>query len=393
MQVKKRLWVAAAAALMVAACGGGGGDSGQVPKAQITSIKSFGDSLSDTGTFSAALGNRIFGVKDTPNWVDRIGTLYNISKPNCNFYSFTGTTFVQNPDKTCTNYAIGGGVVKYPNASGGAAVPFTIPTQLSTAAAVHGSYSASDLLLVDGGGNDAAALITAYLGAASGAAGAQAYAGFLSEVLPAATVGAALATGAAGAASIGGAYMTKLADVLYDSVKTSALDIGAKRVVILNIPSVTDTPRFKLVLGQVAAANGGGAAGAAAVAQLDGLFRSWIGAFNSQLAKRAAGNSSVIVVDFYANFTDQVKNPAQYGLTNITTPVCPVVAVTSGGPQYNFATCTAAGLSAQTPPAGATGGSGWFNSWAFSDGFHPSPYGYQLMAQMVSKELAAAGWL
>jgi len=30
---------------------------------------------------------------------------------------------------------------------------------------------------------------------------------------------------------------------------------------------------------------------------------------------------------------------------------------------------------------------------AFSDGFHPTPYGHQLMSQLVSRSLAQAGWL
>jgi len=46
-----------------------------------------------------------------------------------------------------------------------------------------------------------------------------------------------------------------------------------------------------------------------------------------------------------------------------------------------------------TPPAGATGGANWWQTYAFSDGFHPTPYGYQLLGQLVAKSLATAGWL
>jgi outer membrane lipase/esterase len=63
-----------------------------------------------------------------------------------------------------------------------------------------------------------------------------------------------------------------------------------------------------------------------------------------------------------------------------------------GLPTYNFATCTDAALSA-APPAGATGGANWWKTWAFSDGFHPTPYGHQLLAQLISRTLAQAGWL
>jgi lysophospholipase L1-like esterase len=46
-----------------------------------------------------------------------------------------------------------------------------------------------------------------------------------------------------------------------------------------------------------------------------------------------------------------------------------------------------------TPPAGATGGANWWQTYAFSDGFHPTPLGYQLLSQLVAKSLASAGWL
>ncbi len=115
-------------------------------------------------------------------------------------------------------------------------------------------------------------------------------------------------------------------------------------------------------------------------------------AFNQQLANKFAGDSRVVIVDFYTNFNDEVANPAQYGLTNVKTPACPVTGVGSDGlPSYNFQTCTAAALSAN-PPAGQSSPD-WWKRYAFSDGFHPTPYGYQLMSQLVSRSLAQAGWL
>jgi outer membrane lipase/esterase len=33
------------------------------------------------------------------------------------------------------------------------------------------------------------------------------------------------------------------------------------------------------------------------------------------------------------------------------------------------------------------------SKYQFADGVHPTPYGYQLLAQFVSKNLAAKGWL
>ena len=63
----------------------------------------------------------------------------------------------------------------------------------------------------------------------------------------------------------------------------------------------------------------------------------------------------------------------------------------NGLPAYNFATCTGAALSAN-PPAGASG-AGWWERYAFSDSFHPTPYSHQLIGQLVSRSLSQAGWL
>ncbi len=387
---------AIAAAVIVAACGGGGAEPPS-SKVGIKSVKVMGDSLSDSGVFQGIPGfGRVFSVQDSSSepatiWTERTAAILGTSAL-CSFYKFTGTTFIANPVAGCTSYAIGGGRINNPASSGGAASPQSIVTQLQQAGAVAGTYAATDLLLIDGGGNDAADLVGAYLKASSD--GGAAYSALLASVLPPATVATTLAGGAAGAAQAGGLYMTALADTFYAAIKANALDRGAKQVAVLNMPGITNTPRFQMVLDSIAAAYGGGTAGATARAQSEGLFKSWVVAFNTELSARFAGDSRVTVIDFYSNFNDQVANPAQYGLTNVKTPACPITGVGSDGlPSYTFQTCTASALSGMTPPAGATGGADWWKTYAFSDGFHPTPYGYQLLGQLVSKSLADAGWL
>jgi phospholipase/lecithinase/hemolysin len=187
--------------------------------------------------------------------------------------------------------------------------------------------------------------------------------------------------------------MTALANNFADMIKTRALDKGAQRVAVLNMPGVTNTPRFQFVLDGIAQASGGGSAGAAARAQSEALFKGWVEAFNAQLAQRFAGESRVVVVDFYTAFNDQVANPAQWGLTNVKGFACPITGQDSSGlPTVTWPTCTDAALAANVP-AGATGGANWYKTWAFSDSFHPTPYGHQLLAQLISRSLATAGWL
>jgi phospholipase/lecithinase/hemolysin len=394
--------LATATAAIVAGCGGGSADPTS-QRAGITSVKVMGDSLSDSGVFKGIPGfGRMFSVQDSasePNtiWTERIAAL--LGTPQlCNFFKSTGTSFIPNTVTGCTSFAVGGGRINNFNPLTGAGnSPLSITFQLQTASAA-GNYKSSDLLLVAGGGNDAADLVTAYL--AAGTDGGVSFARMAGTLLPPATLNPLLAGGQTGLAQAGGLYMVALADMFYGSIKTTALDKGAEKLAILNMPGITNTPRFQMALAGVAAAYGGGTAGATARGQAEALFKSWVEAFNAKLATNVAGEKRIVLVDFYTAFNDQLANPAQYGLTNVTTPACPAVRdsqgqlVLSGGlPTYNFQTCTAAALSAMTPPPGATGGANWWQTYAFSDGFHPTPLSYQLLSQLVAKSLATAGWL
>lgn len=392
MLMRSRL-VAALAAAVLASCGGGGSEP-LVSSAGITSIKVMGDSLADSGTFEGNDGyGRIFSVQGSesePNviWTERTASVLGLA-PLCPFFGIaisadplTPPAVTTNP--ACSSYGVGGGRINYPDSKGGEDSPLSIVMQMKTAAAVNGSYSASDLLLIDGGGNDAADLVGAYLAAAkdSGAS----YQALLLTLLPPATVGAVLPT-TGGPEQAGGLYMQALADKFYATIKTNALDKGAQRIALLNMPGITNTPRFQMVLASIEQANGTDARNGA-----ETLFRSWISAYNLRLSANVGSDPRVTVVDFFSSFDDQVQNPEQYMLTNVTTPACPVTGVDSDGlPEYNFQTCTATALSA-APPTGVTDPN-WWKTYAFADGFHPTPYGYQLLGQLVAKSLATAGWL
>lgn len=373
-------WVAVAvSAAVLAACGGGGADT--TPATAVTAVKVMGDSLADSGTFGLKFtvqGAAPTGAGSTAIWPERVAASY--GRTLCPHYVSAGGSFSAKAD--CTNYAVGGGRINNFTAP---TSPVSILQQLKDAGAA--GYATGDLVLIDGGGNDAADLIGAYLGASRD--GGKAYAALLGTVLDAATVNSLLAGGATGMAQAGGAYMQALATQFAATIKAQTLDKGATRVAVLNMPGVTLTPKFRMVLASISAANG-----AAAAAQAQTLFDGWVQAFNAKLAAALAGDGRLTVVDFYASFKDQAEHPAQYAYTNVTTPACPATGVGSDGlPTYSFPTCTAAALSAMTPPAGATGGADWWKSYGFADSFHPTPFGHQLMGQLVSRSLSQAGWL
>jgi phospholipase/lecithinase/hemolysin len=134
---------------------------------------------------------------------------------------------------------------------------------------------------------------------------------------------------------------------------------------------VTLTPRFQGVLAQVAQVSG--SAGAAA---LQGAIQQWIAGFNAQLAADVNGDTRVAQVPLAADFVDEMAHPANYGLANVTVPVCS----DTGFP----ATCVDANLDATLPA---------WNTYLYSNSFHPTPYGHHLLASSVARALARAGWL
>ena len=372
MRISRTIRLAAGAviaALLLASCGGGNDPS-------VTRLVVAGDSLADAGTYGLkfTVQNANAPAAGFPIYPEIVADAYELGD-QCNYYVSTNSGFARNSEPNCSNYAIGGGRILNPAANGGADSPLSIPRQLQAAGADFVIYGEKDMILVDGGGNDAADLVGAYLGAASGDAGATAYRNFLLQQLTATEADGALAQ-PNGAAVAAGLYMQRLADTFYDAIDTHVLDRGASQVVVLNMPDITLTPRFQAVLAGVRAANG-----AQAAAQLQGAIQQWITAFNTQLATRIGDDDRVTLVDFYGTFTAQVANPADFGLDNATTPACPAVGVDGQGlPTYDFPTCTSAALD-QNPPAGET--AGWWRTWLFSDGFHPTPYGHALLADAI----------
>jgi outer membrane lipase/esterase len=352
----------------LSACGGND------DKPQIGQVYVMGDSLADVGTFGFK-----FTVQDANNpkgfpiWPQIVADKVGVNgSAQCNFFSITTTT-TQNT--ACTNFAIGGGRIRVKDADGGNISPLTVGTQMESKLA-FGDYHSTDLVLIDGGGNDAADLVAAYLGATS-PAGLASYRTFLQQQLDMAVVAGYLDSPSPDYSAAATAYMQKLADTLYGQIKTRALQRGAMHVAVLNIPDITLTPDFKAML--LLLRNQGGQAYADGVAA---KIRLWVGAFNAQLKAQVGNDSRVALVDFHTDFAHQMNNPAAYGLTNVTDPVCPAGSSTA----LTFLTCTSTAIETGKTP-------GWWVAHAFSDGFHPTPRGHSLLADSVARALTRAGWL
>ncbi len=345
------------AAFVLTACGGGGHS--------VSAVKVAGDSLADSGTFGIK-----FTVQGNPIWTELVADA--VGAPDlCARYGATSpTNVVLNPQAAgCTSYAVGGARI---NPAGGAAAdtsPLSVVQQLKTMASER-RFKPDELLLVDGGGNDVADLATAVgkaVPVALGGDGGASFAALLGELLTPAEVGANIANPLAA----GTLYMTRLADLLADTVEQQALHKGARRVVVVNVPDVTVTPRFLFILQVTALRSGQPAADG-----FKALVGAWVTAFNDRLNARLGKKPQVAIVDFNRLLTQWVTTPAAFGLTNVTQPACPNLAPPDAEPVYNIAACTTASLNV------SFGNESW-RSYVFSDNFHGTPKTNELVADAV----------
>jgi phospholipase/lecithinase/hemolysin len=143
----------------------------------------------------------------------------------------------------------------------------------------------------------------------------------------------------------------------------SMLNNGAKRIVVTNLPDVSQTP---YALGTITVTAG------VADNSTQQLILAMTSAFNEKLKTELSGLSGVLFVDVFTENQKQIANKAQFGLTNVTDTAC----------QGRSLVCNALNL---IP--------GDTSRYLFADGVHPTPYGHKLLAQLINKELVLAGWL
>lgn len=396
MRKTRNGFLAALGCVLLAACGTGSPSGAPTTPGNFRAVVSFGDSLSDIGTYAPATsvaGNGqppYFGGKFTTNngtvgtvWVENLAKSLGIVITPAEV-GFGGSSVhcpaAANPAlaATCTAYAQGGSRITDPNGSGHlsasgtpAALSVPVVTQIAHHLERFGRFHDTDLIQIWVGSNDVFAQFGAYRAAAAQIQ-AEAAAGTLSADQAQQRLFQAQSTAQG--------EMKKAAQELAGYVRTQILAKGGKYVAVFNLPDSTLTPFGASLRASPATAD--------AVPVLSGL----VDVFNLWLRDSLTG-MPVRIVDQNTPGKDVYANPGKYGLVNNTAPACDAAkisaitrgAVTDGSSLFCNATPGA-------PYNGIRDGADVL-SWQFADGVHPTTGGHRIIGDYVTQQLRAFGWI
>ena len=387
-------------AALLAACGGGdapipgsGAPSGApTTRGSFTAVVSFGDSLSDIGSYAAATVHpfgpppaNTIGGKFTTNVDGNLGTLWvenlatalgltvTLAEAGFNKASVKCPIAAAVPAlaSTCTAYGQGGsritdtkGYGQNPDGSGMLAVP--VVTQIANHLARFGSFKDSDLILVWAGDNDLFRQLDDFKTAATkisaDAALNHSPADEVNRQLFSAQTAAQLA-------------MKKAAQDLSGYVRSQILAKGGKYVAVVTPVDIAVTP-YGLSLTP---------ASRAFATTLTNTFNLWL--------RDGLTDQPVLWIDSTAMLRDISSNPANYGLVNVTAPACDIAKISAltGG-----AVADGNSLFCNTTPGAAynslvTGADA--NTWLFADSVHPTTGGHKAISDLFTRQLKSFGWL
>ncbi|MDG0023308.1 SGNH/GDSL hydrolase family protein [Trinickia sp. Y13] len=354
--------IACAAFALLAACGGGGDSSPPASSTPAGGVAlqavSFGDSLSDVGTYAwyakANFGGGEFTTNPGSIWVEDVAAYYGSSLAPAYSGGFTMATPTA---QSGLGYAQGGArVALQPGVGNPVLSTVPITTQIQNYLSAHGSFNGNQLVMIQGGPNDiftAAAVIAANPASAA------------TEVTAVQNAAIALA-GAVG----------------------TLLQNGATKVVLVNVPDIGKTP-----LG-LSSSDGG-----ALLTQLSQVFNLTL---TTALTQGGIMNK-VIYVDAYTFIDNMSANATANGFAVANTgTACNLTKMASSATAYGQANPSV--LNGMTPAQfGASLASSLFcspqmytttgadQSYMFADSVHPTTRLHALFAQQVERQIAAAG--
>jgi phospholipase/lecithinase/hemolysin len=392
--------IASAAFVMLAACGGSSNNNSPSSSTPAGGVKlqvvSFGDSLSDVGTYSPVIGADFGGGRFTTNpgeiWTQKVAEYYGGTLTAAYLGGF-GQPLVAAGGY---GYAQGGSDVVNTQGEGWApddmaATTVPVSTQVSQYLSAHTSFNSNQLVLVDGGANDILQFSTG--------TNLTALATALQTEYPLAVEAGTLPNTQAGQVEFIANYLqtnntqvAQAAVALATQIQT-IVQAGATHVVLMTVPDIGQAP-----LGVAANAQQAGTG-----ALLTGIVAAYNGTLEQLLAPLIASHTVILADAFTWLDTVLLPNYQSLGFTTAATgTACNVTSMANNATAY--ATANPAVLNGLTPAQyGSQFGSSLFCSpqtytvagadqtYIFADTVHPTTHTHALFAQYVEQQIAATG--
>lgn len=374
--------IASAAFVLLAACGGGGDNNNNASSTPPGGVKlqvvSFGDSLSDVGTYAPAIQGNFGGGRFTTNpgeiWTQKVAEYYGDTLTAANLGGFgqplvatAGLGYAQGGSRVGTQPGIGYASPPLPSYAQATTVPVT--DQVNQYIAQHGSFNANQLVLINGGANDIFYWATV-----------------LQKTAAAVQAGTLQPSALAAAQTQATAGMTLAAQQFVGAVQL-ILSKGAAHVVVSDVPDLKVTPE---------GIQGGPTA--------QGLFDSLTVPYNNALKQYLGNVPQVIYVSAYTWLDQSVASYQSLGFTVSNTDTgCALGKMEAAATTYAQQNPSVLAPGQSAADFGSSFGSSLFCSpqtytvagadqtYMFADSVHPSTHLHALFAQTVEQAVAQHG--
>ena len=315
---------------------------------RIRQVVVFGDSLSDVGTYKvgaiAQVGGGKFTTNPGPVWAETLGVLLR-ARVTPYRQGFDGLTQVLGG----TGYAMGGsrvsqqpGIGCNPDASGACTAALTIPVtqQIADHLAANGDrFTRDQLVFLLAGANDIFFQLGVFQAKATACGNDPTCVGNAQNE----------ALGAVQQAALELVAQTQL-----------ILAKGAMRVVVLNLPEISETPFGK----------------APETALVKPLIAGMVQTFNGTLAAGLQGTAATLL-DLHAEFNRVLENPYRYLVREINVPACDpakIAAITNGLEQGGSSLFCSKLTLVQNGAA---------LTYLFADSVHPTTLGHLIFTRFI----------
>jgi outer membrane lipase/esterase len=449
---KTSLALALLTAAVLTACGGNSPSAGnQTPKTKFSNQITFGDSLSDVGTYAvggvAALGGGQYTINGNntavspeltgKNYTTLVATQLGLPAPCAAQTGLLGTAsagfsvpVVDHPE--CFGYAQGGSRVTNPIGPGNKALDkpgavslgqMTVPVVTQIANHLKksgGTFKADELVIVMAGGNDVLEQLGEFSAGATAAGGTALATSLVTQLAP------GTANPATGAGAIGAAIQAEAAKptATSQSIIGAAITAAAQNG---NVAAVANATTIGNTAGAAALAAAGKyqtdnapklvAALATAGAELGALVKTQIVAKGanyvvvnnlpdvsiSPSAKAQSADTQTLIKAMVANFNDQLKAAVAGEPKVLYVDLAAISRDQATNPTPYGLTNTTTPACDLTPAKNPLGSSlvcnknnliaGDVSHYMFADSVHPTPFEYALIARYVLEQMTVKGWL